>query len=69
MKGMLLRMPRLLYAMLVKGYVPLTIKGSMTTMPADFLVDAQGVIQTAYYGRDEGDHLPYDKVKAFATNQ
>ena len=61
MKGMLLRMPRLLYGMLVKGYLPLTIKGSMTTMPADFLIDGNGIIQLAHYGRDEGDHLPFEQ--------
>jgi peroxiredoxin len=57
-KGMLTRMPSLLRAMFVNGYVPWVIKGSMTTMPADFLVDENGVIKTAYYGKDEGDHLP-----------
>lgn len=65
-KGMLTRMPSLLRAMFVNGYVPWVIKGSMTTMPADFLVDENGVIQTAYYGKDEGDHLPFERVKAFS---
>lgn len=65
-KGMLTRMPSLLRAMFVKGYVPWVIKGSLTTMPADFLVDENGVIQTAYYGKDEGDHLPFERVKAFS---
>lgn len=65
-KGMLTRMPSLLRAMFVNGYVPWLIKGSMTTMPADFLVDENGVIQTAYYGKDEGDHLPFERVKAFS---
>lgn len=65
-KGMLTRMPSLLRAMLVNGYVPWVINGSMTTMPADFLIDENGVIQTAYYGKDEGDHLPFERVKAFA---
>ncbi|MEN8132894.1 MAG: peroxiredoxin-like family protein [Pseudomonadota bacterium] len=69
LKGMLLRMPRLLYAMLMKGYVPLTIKGSMTTMPADFLIDNQGTIRVAHYGKDEGDHLPFEQVKAFAMKR
>ncbi len=64
-KGMLTRMPSLLRATLVKGYLPLVIKGSLTTMPADFLVDENGVIRTAYYGKDEGDHLPFEQVKAF----
>ena len=66
LKGMLTRMPSMLRAMFVKGYLPLVIKGSMTTMPADFLVDENGVIQTAYYGKDEGDHLPFELVKAFS---
>ncbi|GAV19322.1 ahpC/TSA family protein [Mariprofundus micogutta] len=66
-KGMIFRMPTLLKGML-KGYVPLKIKGSMTTMPADFLVDETGLIRTAYYGSDEGDHLPIEAVKAFATS-
>lgn len=64
-KGMFLRMPTLLRGML-KGYIPTTIKGSMTTMPADFLIDRAGIIRTAHYGRDEGDHLPFDQIKAFS---
>ncbi len=67
-KGMLLRMPTLIRGMF-KGYVPTTIKGSMTTMPADFLIDMNGIIQVAYYGRDEGDHLPFEQVKAFSLKQ
>lgn len=69
LKGMFLRMPRMLYGMFFKGYLPLTIKGSMTTMPADFLIDARGVIQMAYYGRDEGDHLPFEQVKDFSRHE
>jgi peroxiredoxin len=64
-KGMFLRMPTLLKGMF-KGYIPTTIKGSMTTMPADFLIDREGIIQVAHYGRDEGDHLPFDAVKEFS---
>ncbi|NIW80888.1 MAG: redoxin domain-containing protein [Calditrichae bacterium] len=64
--GMFLRMPTLFKAMF-KGYIPTTIKGSMTTMPADFLIDREGIIQVAYYGKDEGDHLPFDKVKEFSV--
>ena len=67
LKGMLLRMPTLIKGM-AKGYLPTTIKGSITTMPADFLVDEEGTIQFAHYGRDEGDHLPFSQVKAFALS-
>ncbi len=67
-KGMFLRMPTLIRAML-RGYVPTTLKGSLTTMPADFLIDKNGIIQVAYYGNDEGDHLPFEQVKAFSLKQ
>ena len=65
LKGMLLRMPTLLQGMF-KGYIPTTLKGSITTMPADFLIDRKGIIQVAYYGKDEGDHLPFETIKEFA---
>jgi peroxiredoxin Q/BCP len=66
MKGILLRMPTLIRG-IQNGYLPLRIRGSLTTMPADLLVDESGVIRTAHYGRDEGDHLDFGIVKAFAT--
>lgn len=66
LKGMFLRMPKLMYGMLAKGYIPLRIKGSMMTMPADFLIDRSGIIREAHYGKDEGDHLPFSRVRDFA---
>ncbi len=67
-KGMILRMPQLLKGMF-KGYLPIIIKGSLTTMPADFLIDQAGIIQVAHYGKDEGDHLPIEQVKEFSNKQ
>jgi len=67
-KGILFRMPTLLRGM-AKGYIPTTIKGNMTTIPADFLVDAQGIVHQEYYGKDEGDHLPFERVKEFSHQQ
>ncbi len=69
LKGMIFRLPTLLYAMFFKGYIPLTIGGRMHTMPADFLIDGNGVVREAYYGKDEGDHLDFEKIKEFAWNQ
>lgn len=66
LKGAVLRMPTVIYAMFGKGYIPWVIKGSMTTMPLDILVDENGIVQSAYYGKDEGDHMPFDQVKEFA---
>ena len=65
-KGLSTRMLTLVKATL-KGFIPFRVKGSMTTMPADFLIDANGSIAEAYYGRDEGDHLPFSDVRAFAN--
>lgn len=67
-KGMLLRMPTLFKAML-KGYLPTTFKGRLTTMPADFLINREGEIELAYYAKDEGDHLDFETVKAFSQSR
>jgi len=64
-KGMFFRLPTMLKG-LAKGYIPMTIKGRITTMPADILVDRDGVIQQTYYGKDEGDHLAFEQVKTFS---
>ena len=68
LKGGLLRMPTMLYAMFRKGYIPWTIKGSLTTMPLDILVDENGIVQSVYYGKDEGDHMPFEQIKEFAKS-
>lgn len=65
LKGIFFRMPTMFKSM-AKGYIPLVFKGNITTMPADFLVDRDGIIQTAYYAKDEGDHLDIEQVKAFS---
>ncbi|MCZ8196579.1 MAG: peroxiredoxin family protein [Flavobacterium sp.] len=36
--------------------------GNLTRIPADFLIDENGIITTAYYGTDIGDHLPLDQI-------
>ncbi len=66
-KGWTLRLPILVKGLL-KGYIPLEINHKWTIMPASFLIDKEGVIQRAYYGKDEGDHLPFDDVKRFSLN-
>jgi len=65
-RGVFIRMPSLLKSMFIKGYIPWTFKGKLNTMPADLLVDEHGVIQVAHYGKDEGDHLSFEQIKAFA---
>ena len=36
--------------------------GNLTRIPADFLIDESGIITTAYYGTDIGDHLPLEQI-------
>ena len=69
LKGPALHLPSVLYATFVKGYWPTSFGGKLTTMPADFLIDEERVIRTAYYGEDERDHLPFERVKAFALGE
>jgi len=61
LKGVFLRFPTLIKG-LYMGYISFLFKGRMTTMPANFLIDRHGIIQSVYYERDEGDHLPFDQI-------
>lgn len=65
-KGITLRFPQMLYSMFIKGNFLTNIGGNLLTMPASFLVNEQGVIETVYYGKDEFDHIPFEHVLAFA---
>lgn len=64
-KGVLFR-PATLLRSVQKGFIPTSVQGDLTTMPAEFLVDSGGVIQRAFYGKDEGDHLDFEVVKSFS---
>lgn len=39
--------------------------GNSNRISADFLVDENGNVQSAYYGKFVGDHLPIDDIKQF----
>lgn len=68
LKGIVLRFFSLSKAML-NGYIPWRIKGDITGMPADFLIDENGIIQNAYYANDEGDHIPIHLIKQFSQRR
>lgn len=36
--------------------------GSLSRIPADFIIDENGTIQQAYYGNNIGDHLPLHNI-------
>jgi len=59
--GLTLRMGRALKA-IRKGFLPGRMEGSITLVPADFLIGPDGRIQIAYYGKDISDHLPIEII-------
>lgn len=36
-------------------------------MPANFLIDEQGIIREAYYGSHAADHIPFERIEVFAA--
>lgn len=42
-------------------------EGTVTRIPADFLVNPDGTIHTAFYGDKIGDHIPFESVMHFAV--
>lgn len=54
-----------LYAAFRKGFLPGKAEGETALLPADFLVGPDLTIQTAYYGKDIGDHLPIGEIERF----
>jgi thioredoxin-dependent peroxiredoxin len=65
-KGLVTRFPTFLKGVF-SGYIPNIFRADLTTIPADFLIDKSGTIKVVYYGKDEGDHLPFEQVKAFGN--
>ena len=51
---------------LSKGFVPIKMKGSLTTVPVDILINNEGTIEKVYYGKSTADHLNFEEIKRFA---
>lgn len=63
LKAIITRVPTLLKGLRIVGMAGLNTNN---IVPADFLIDEQGRIVQAYYGRDAGDHMPFDRIELFA---
>lgn len=48
-----------------KGFFIGKSDNEFNMIPADFLIDEQGIIQHAFYGKNIGDHLPTHFIEAF----
>lgn len=48
------------------GFMKNNPEGEQKLLPAEFMIGADGRIHEAYYGKDIGDHVPFERVDAFA---
>lgn len=53
---------------MAKGFFSLHMDGPKAMVPADFLVDPEGVVWKAYYGSAVSDHIPFDEVREFGAD-
>ena len=51
------------------GFLPGKVDGPFHRTPADFLIDAQGHIAIARYGKDIDDHIPLDTITQWLREQ
>ncbi|MCK5735810.1 MAG: redoxin domain-containing protein [Spirochaetaceae bacterium] len=66
-KGMFGRFGTLMKSMFARGFLPTSLNGKFAGMPMGFLIDENGIVREAYYGTDEGDHMPIERIEAFAS--
>jgi len=50
---------------LKEGFIPGTMHGTKTRLPADFLIDATGKVVDTFYAPTIGDHIPFERIDAF----
>lgn len=62
------RMPTLLRALFDPDYRMAKPDGSMTRIPADFLINTDMTIVETYYGNDIGDHISFKRIDKFAEH-
>lgn len=51
-------------ALFRSGYRPGMLHGSISRVPADFLIDEEGRILALHYGQDIVDHMAFDQLRA-----
>lgn len=59
------RMKTMFKGMRSPGYSMGKPDGSVSRVPADFLIDSLMTIEESYYGSDIGDHIPFKRIDAF----
>ncbi|WP_130734504.1 redoxin domain-containing protein [Flavobacterium sp. J27] len=54
--------PVLIYKALKGKYKKITIDADSNLLPAEFLINPEGILVMAYYGKHYGDHLPIEQI-------
>ena len=68
LSAMLFKSHKIIPAML-KGYIPLKIKGHFDIAVTDVLINEQGTVDEVYYAKkDIADHFSFEKIKEFSTS-
>jgi peroxiredoxin len=62
LRAIVTRVPTLIRGLRIVGLAGLDTNN---LMPADFLIDEEGRIVEAWYGRDAGDRIPLERVELF----
>ncbi len=57
--------PSKLFSAAKIGFLPGKMENDITMIPADFIIDENGIIHTAYYGKDSSDHIDIQAVDRF----
>ena len=52
----------------LNGFLSLNINGPIARIPADFLVDPEGLVWRAYYGQAISDHIPFEDITEFGAD-
>lgn len=64
-KAFLFRPHQIFKSVFLRGFFPGSIENEIQRLPADFLIDPQGKIEIAYYGKDIGDHLAFETLEKY----
>lgn len=65
LKAMLFRFPRIVRGIATGGRP--SNNPHVRLVPADFLIDEDGMIQQIWYGRNTSDHIPLERIDAFIS--
>ena len=60
--AIIIKIPKALYSIFWRGFIPGSIENGINQLPADFLIGPDGTVLISYYGKDISDHLPFDKI-------